>query len=286
MDNYEKILEGAGPELLVPVIPLIDSNDFPFMEAVSRGEIPTPDNTYLNDVSDNDEPMEYTELIEHSAFVGEYPFNTIIDGITEQFKNYIGTEDSTNYVDIFYNQLHSSYDIGNDDEEEHPMEIKSVLDQIKSEFTTRLTALFEQRLAITMDDRMSEDDIEYTIRRLYEFFILKAKDNFKRVITKDISSKIKTVISDDREFYNTIDQLLRYYSPLIIAITPMQFLRLAGDETIVEMFDSGQVIGNFLKKYATKLYQYEDFKVEIISNIVMVHDVKEEILNGSADANK
>ena len=283
MNIYEKILAGAGPEILAGPPP-IDSNDFPFTEAVNRGDISPLDPFSLDDLSENDEPMEYTELIMNSAFIGTYPIDTILESITEQFKDYIGTEDRTNYVDIFYRQLHESYKVADDEEEGHPVEIKDVLEWVYGRFVDTMQSLIEQRLGLSIDEQITDEEtLEYIFKRVYEFFILNARNNFKRVISKDINSKIATVIEDDKTFIETIESMLRYYSPLMIALEPIEFLKLAGDERMEEIFRSGQILGNFLTKYSAKLYQYDDFKADIISNIIMVHDLKEEIEGGRHD---
>ena len=39
------------------------------------------------------------------------------------------------------------------------------------------------------------------------------------------------------------------------------------DEDMIDLFESNKVIGNFLRKYSPKLYQNEEFKIDIINNI-------------------
>lgn len=254
-------------------------------EAGENGMIGDIETTGMNDISSSDEPVDYSEIIEREAFLGEVPFDNIIDGIKEQFSNYIGTEDKTNYVDIFYEQIHASYNaVNNDVEEEHPAEIREALDKLLGQFVSTMKELFEQRLTISITglegEEVDQDEIEFELRRLYEFFIIDAKSNFKTVISRDINSKIKTVIADDRKYYSTIREMLKGYSPLVTAIGPMEFLRYSGNQDVLDMFENGNVSGNFLRKYSPKLYQFEEFEVELISHITMVQEVKEEILNG------
>ena len=236
------------------------------------------------DSSINDQPTDFMELIRERAFLGDTPFDSICEGIRKQFENYINMEDQTNYVDIFYQQLALSYDVVNNDEsEEHPNEIRDVLDSFYQAFMDIMQSLFSTRLTITIPDLEAEsidrEDLEFIIRRLYEFFILGAKNNFKVVIATDINPKLKDIGDDDNEYFRRLNELMENYSPLILTITPMDFIRYRGDQEIYDLFDNNRVVGNFLRKYSPKLYQNEDFRVELINYITMVAHFKQDIID-------
>ena len=240
----------------------------------------------LDNLSDNDDfngIIAYGETIAESAFIAEMPFKEIINGLVEQFRDYINIEDTTNYVDIFYNQFNNSIKaVMNNDEEDHPQEILEVLDNMKSKFIETIFDLFETRLTITIitvDDPLTEEDeCEYVIRLLYEYFILNAKDNFKAVIAKNMIPNIGIINKDD-EYYERIDKLLNDYDPLIRCITPTEFIQYTKNNEILELFENGQVAGNFLRKYSAKLYQNEEFKIDIITNITTIQNLKEDMFN-------
>lgn len=240
---------------------------------------------------DREEIIDYSELIVESAFIGEMPFAEILKGIKDQFVDYINMEDTTNYVDIFYTQLDASFDsVNSDDEEEHPMEIKAALNKIKDIFVDTIFRLFNTRLTINItvvDDLVTEEDeVEGVIRKLYEYFILGARDNFLRVISKDIIPKIGIIPNDqDSRYFETVDTLLSDYDPLVTCITPTEFIDYTGDEIIQELYEDGRVSGNFLRKYSAKLYQNEEFKIDIINEITILQDLKEDILHGEQTAN-
>lgn len=242
------------------------------------------ENTPIDELSLADQTIDYTDMIAESAFIGDIPYDTIKEVITEQFNDYINMDDETNYVDLFYEQLYTSYEkVRSDDSEEHPMEIIDALDKIKEDFIEMMTDLFDQRLTIhlSIDDKLtSDDDIEYVIRRLYEFFILDAKNNFKVVIAKDMIPKLKN-IEDDREYFNKVRSELSNYSPLIICMGADKFLSYKGDEEVQEIFNDGKATGNFLRKYSAKLYQNEEFEVEIINYITLLNDFRKEITDGT-----
>lgn len=226
-----------------------------------------------------EEVHDLSDLLEQSAYVGEYPFDTIMEGINTQFEDYINMEDTTNYVDIFYNQWNDSKQIteeGPDDTEE----IMNVLNQMKDKFVSKLTQLFEEVLTITImavdDETTEEDEVEIVMRQIYEFFILGAKNNFMTVISTDLAGRLP-VTMDDNQHYRLIDELLVEYSPLIRCMTPTKFIAITGQVQITELYEEGQIAGNFLRKYTCKLYQNDEFKVELISQITIHQDLKKEI---------
>lgn len=244
-----------------------------------------------NDTNDQEEIIDYSELIAESAFLGEMPFVEIIKGINEQFEDYINIEDATNYVDIFYNQLDNSFDaLNNDQGEEHPMEIREALNKIKDTFVDTIFELFENRLTIyvsVVDDvTTEEDEVEIVIRKIYEYFILGARDNFRAVITKDAIPKIGMIPNNqDDVYFKTVERVLTEYDPLVTCITPTEFIDYTGDEIIQELYEDGKISGNFLRKYSAKLYQNDEFKIDVINEIVMLQNLKEDILHGEQTAN-
>jgi hypothetical protein len=236
------------------------------------------ENSPINDSADNT-AVSFSELIRERAFLGEVPSEPIFDGIRRQFEDYINLEDQTNYVDVFYTQLALSYDrVNSDDSEEYPNEIREALDKLHQQFVDLMQEQLQMRLTLGLFDLESgvvhREDLEFILRRLYEFFILGAKHNFKTVIAADVLRNIGEVTEDD--FIPQIGELMEAYNPLIGSIDPMEFLQLRGDEEIFELFDNGRVNGNFLRKYTPKLYQNDEFTVEIINHITMLYRFKEE----------
>lgn len=226
--------------------------------------------------------IQYAHLIEEHAFLGQYPFNVILEGIQKQFEDYINMDDTNNYVDIFFNQLHASYNkVKMNDGEEHPTEIREVLDNIYKRFIDNIHLLFHDRLTLSIipieEGNITDPDVEFIIRRLYEFFILSAKTNFKVVIATDVNALIKDIGDNDDEYFRVLQGAMDRYSPLVTSVTPTQFLQCRGDQEVYDLFENGRVTGNFLRKYSPKLYQNEDFEVELVNYITMVHQFKQDI---------
>ena len=235
-------------------------------------------------ISESESTVQYTHLIEESAFIGIYPFTVITEGLQKQFEDYINIEDTTNYVDVFFTQLRDSYlAIVENDGEEHPVEKREVLDKLYKKFIASISGLFNTRLTISFahveDETIDDPDLEFIIRRLYEFFILGAKNNFKVAIATDALTLLKGIGDDDKAFFQTLQGAMDRYSPLITSITPTQFLQYRGDQEVFDLFENGQVTGNFLRKYTPKLYQNEDFQVELVNYITMVHQFKQDVIS-------
>lgn len=247
---------------------------------------------FLENVQEDVSPLDHEELIENTVFLGEYPFDIILEGIQNQFSNYMNLEDKTNYVDIFYNQLHKSYneiDLNDEDFDvmDDPEECKKILERFYDQFISKIRDLFNVRLAISIADLEDEEpdgpDVEYIVRRLYEFFILGAEINFKVVIGSDVEGKIKDISTDEREYFKTLNQLLEIYNPILTTISPTQFLQYRGEREIYDLFENGRVTGNFLRKYTPKLYQNEGFKIDLINYITSIHQFHKTIENSWKD---
>lgn len=240
-----------------------------------------------------EEVIDQNSIAKSVAFVGDYPYDMIKEGLKYQFSNYMNLEDTNNYVDIFYDELENSYAIINDENAELVIDdrelLLSVLDEIHNDFVSFVSKLFNDTMTITFRE-LNEESIDYNEIKddysfLYDFFIINAKDNFKKVISSDILSRIKgMVFSNDNEFYAKINELLSLYNPLITGISPEVFLTLAENDDVKSLFDNGDFLGNFLRRYSPKIYQNEDFKIELIVNVTMLYDLRREYWHGTGES--
>lgn len=259
----EIIRNGLGPAIV-------------FTEATNNKV--SEENNYIDESSLADQPVDYTEYISDGVFVGEYPLDVIIEGLTNQFSNYIATDDRTDYVDIFYNQYKASLDLI--EEQDFPDDAKDALEGFLNKFLATMQNLFYTKLTLTIMDLEGEEvdhnSIEDTIRLLYDFFILKARTNFKTAILKSCYREVDLSL-EDRLLYPRIREILSNYSPVIMVIGPMEFIRLCNNsEDVYSLFDSGRVVGNFLRKYSPRLYQNEEFECELIAYITSVVELNKE----------
>lgn len=242
-----------------------------------------------------DEPIDYMQFIEANAFIGDTPYGVIKESITTQFEDYINLEDTTNYVELFYQQIHASYAAIDDEEEIHKDEVREIVDSIQADFVTFMKGLFERRLAIALMDIESEtldyDNIEFAVSIVYDFFILHARNNFINVIYRDIKTKIKSLVDNedvsDKVYFDTINEMLKEYSPLVLAVTPMHFIQLSeytqADE-LIDLFSDGRISGNFLRRYSPKLYANEELEVDIINHITMAQQLRRDLTDGDSAA--
>jgi len=74
-------------------------------------------------------------------------------------------------------------------------------------------------------------------------------------------------IQDDKEYFTKVNELIDSFNPLFTSIGPIEFLKYSKDEDMLDLVESNKVIGNFLRKYSPKLYQNDEFKIDIINNI-------------------
>jgi hypothetical protein len=232
---------------------------------------------------ENDQITDFSEIIEERSFLGEYPIHVIFENIQKQFEDYINTGDDNNYVDIFYNQLALSFEkIEIDESESHPEEIRDVLYTRYHQFAEFIQLQCKTHLLITFPDtdNMHSDDLEFMIRRVYEFFILRAKNNFKVAISNDVISRIQDKNIPQDELFHELQEMINDYSPLINSINCIQFMQSIGDKEMCEMFESGQFNGNFLKKYSPRFYQNDDFVVEVVNYITSTLSGKVNIEEG------
>ena len=86
--------------------------------------------------------------------------------------------------------------------------------------------LFRNRLTLTIASVEAEDydqdELEFIIRKLYEFFILGARSNFMNVIASDIvKNRLVTPIENHRDYLKAIKGYMSVYSPLITTFGPI-----------------------------------------------------------------
>lgn len=227
--------------------------------------------------------VDHSVLVKNVAMIGEYPYEELVETIQTQFEDYITIEDTTNCVDILFTQLKNSYEYYElNEKEEYPEDYKQSLDNIYENFIALMQRLFGLRLLISIpmldNDNIYHPSVEVIIRKLYEFFILNARENFAYVITKELLKKTSSTITLDA-FYDMLDD----YSPFIKTISAEDFLKLAGDSEIVTMFDDNSFTGNFLRKYTPKLYQNHDLCVDIVSRINTERKMLEELEGGTTN---
>lgn len=238
--------------------------------------------------------LEYTKELAIESFRGEYPLNVIYEGIEKQFQDYINNEDETSYVDIFCQQWTDSMkylDDTADDNSDDVQFMKDYLNDTLDNFYQKLEELFEQRLAISIpaieeDSGADNDDVMPMLIQIYEFFVLHAKDNFKKVIAKDAVARLYELKNENPEVLNTeesisdtLSSLVSDYSPLITTIEPIRFLELCGNEEIMEYFQNGVFTGNFLRKYSPKFYRNELFQISVTAEATLIYQLREEVFN-------
>ena len=221
---------------------------------------------------------DFSELIQESSFLGTLPFEAILEGINEQFCDYINLKDRTNYVAEFFRQMESSQDaIEASSDEESLDDFRQALDVKYRSFIGTIQFLFKSRLTITLDmieqGNIYLEEVQPTVQKLYVYFILGARDNFKIVLSKDLLHQF----NNKEVSMQMLESKLDDYSPLLKTITPEQFLVMRGEYEVQSMFADNVFCGNFLRKYTPKLYQNTDLCAEIIQYTSTISKFKTEL---------
>ena len=229
----------------------------------------------------------WMQRLREETFLGHYTISALKEAITAQFEDYINLEDETDYVDLFYQQMDFSMKVLRD-QETHLQERREILNEILEDFVDFMAQLLEQRLSITIrvleDNDPDRGEAEYYIRKLYEFFILHAKDNFKSAVVSDIIGSLQIKADQEDLIYEILKDLIAGYSPIITTMTPVQFLQYCNASEILEFYREGDVIGNFLRKYSMKLYQNDIYEAQLINEIILAMDVKDMVATPVAPA--
>ena len=72
--------------------------------------------------------------------------------------------------------------------------------------------------------------------------------------------------------------MLEGYSPIVVDISPIMFLKYIGNDELLSLYEDERLItGNFLRKYSPRLDQNTEFEIELVSNITLTKDVKEDL---------
>ena len=227
---------------------------------------------------DDDKPIDRSDIIQDRAFRGDFSYDAIKEAIINQTNDYMNIEDTNDYISIFFTQYHQSCDfVLNDELDEYKDDAIEYLNNLKTNFEDFMTGLFEKRLNIFInDERLDEYGYEWLLGRLYHFFFIEARDNFKTCISLDVVNRMTNHAElSDKEYFDTIQDLMSLYTPLL-TMTPTEFLKYRGDDDITDLFENGVVSGNFLIKYSPKLYANDEFQVELINHIVMIQTMEED----------
>lgn len=240
---------------------------------------------YVPDNNPDDGVVDTVQLARDVVFVGD--FDDITASIIHQFENYISTEDRTNYIDIFIEDLNESYRRLNDGEIDIDYDdATEALDIMFQEFIGIVRSLISRRLALGINDNgenlYSDAEIVEILNRVYEYFILRAPHNFKVAIANDVERTIgprpKTT-EPDVSYFNRVIMAMGNYSPLITSITPEDFLKFTADPETIRLFEECVVVGNFMEKYTPKLYENELFTIELINYITSKALFEEDLEN-------
>lgn len=217
--------------------------------------------------------MTFNYLLEDTIFFGDYPLIDLEDRIKTQFETIIALEDDTNFFQIALNSFRYSLEVINVEFDEYTLERREILTSKYYQFINFMIELIEEKLTISIPDYESgmllKDEIEYVIDQIYKFFVLKGRKNFKKVIATQIGRQLKPFENDPTTYLEKAQEIIQDYFGIITKIDCEQFLAILKADEIWELYETGVIVGNFLRKYSARLYRHHDFIVEILNQIMI-----------------
>lgn len=217
--------------------------------------------------------MTYNYLLEDTVLFCDYPLLDLEKRIEEQFTNLIDMEDDSNYFQIAMEAFQYSFEVINVEFDEYTVERKEILRNKYFQFMNFMVDLIDRKLTIGIPDYetgiLSRQEIEYIIDKIYRFFILNARKNFKKVITFDLSHHLKQYENNPTEYLEKAQELIQNYYAIITTIDCETFLKILKETEIFDLYESGIINGNFLRLYSARLYRHPDFVVEILNQLMI-----------------
>ena len=138
--------------------------------------------------------MTYNFLLEDTVFFCDYPLLDLEQRIEEQFTNLIDMEDDTNFFQIALNGFKYSLEVIEVEFDEYTLERREILRNKYQQFINFMVDLIERKLTISIPDYetalLSRQEVEFLIEKIYHFFVLKGRKNFKKVIAKQLEKDL------------------------------------------------------------------------------------------------
>lgn len=224
--------------------------------------------------------MTFNYLLQDTVFFGDYPLEDLKLRIKEQFENYISMEDDSNFFEIALNSFQYSLEVIEVEFDEYTLERKELLSNMYLDFINYIINLIEEHLTVSIPDYetglLSRAEAEYIINEVYKYFILKARKNFKKVITNELKGQLKSLEDNATKYLEKAQEIILNYGGIITQVSLPQFLQITKAEQIYELYENGQIIGNFLRRYSPRLYKHPDYLVEILNQLMIQLYFKDE----------
>ena len=224
--------------------------------------------------------MTFNYLLQDTVFFGYYPIDDLKLRIKEQFENYITMEDDTNFFEIALNSFQYSLEVINVEFDEYTLERKELISNMYLDFINYIIELIETNLTISIPNYelglLTRTETEYILNEIYKYFILKARKNFKKVITAELKGQLESLEQNPTKYLEKAQEIIMNYGGLISQVDIEQFLQITKAETIYDLYDSGEIIGNFLRRYSPRLYRHPDYLVEILNQLMIQLYFKDE----------
>lgn len=234
--------------------------------------------------------VQRMDVAKQNAFRGDYPFEDILEELSNQFSNYIQLDasDRTNYVSIFFHQLKNSMQDITEEDGDLMDEQMEYLDIIYNHFIDTISELFQRRLSISLnflETNPYHPDTYEILDTLYEFFILNARNNFKQYFTQKSLIAMKRQKPKNEEVVTTIYHILDDMDhSLAMDCMVDEFIQLTANKpmanTINDYFEENMISGNFLTRYSARFYQNTDLFADIADDVISMYMYQKEKEHG------
>ena len=217
--------------------------------------------------------VSFQDALRSTVFFSDFDLDVIEEFIEDQFSNYIKAEDTTNYFEDTIQSFRYSEEVIEVEFDEYTQERREVLTEMYEEFIDFMIRLIEKKLKISIPgyetEELQKEDLEYIIDEIYKFFILNARKNFRTFITNSVIEELSDeTTKDPATYFNLVDNSIQNYFS-ILPVTCEEFLLALKQDQLMELYENGQIAGNFLRKYSPRLYNHDDFLTDILTQIMI-----------------
>lgn len=234
---------------------------------------------FMDEYDEENEPISLQDLLRDESFESAFRPEELKELIANQFDNYISLDDHVNYFQEFIVSFKVSIEKLNLEMDEYIQERTEILDEIYIDFICFMIELIERNLGISIPEfetgTMSDPDTEYLIDEIYKTFILDGRKNLMKVIATDIIKQLKSH-KDPEQAAEIAKEIINDYSDKITSISVEEFLIEIGKDNLAELYEDGILAGNFFRRFSPHFDNNEDFKSEIINQIIILLYYKDE----------
>ena len=220
-----------------------------------------------------DDSMSFDQVLVDTVFNSPFSPDQFKNLISNQFDNYISTDNRINYFQEFLTAYKVSKEIIELEIDEYTDLRTEILNEIYKDFIDFMVQQIQDHFTISIPyyelGMLGSADTDYIIDELYKTFVLDARKNLTKAIVSDLLSQVTHYKNPD-DAVPVIKDILNDYANKITSISCEDFLMSIGKDNIVDLYDMGTIAGNFFRKFSPHFDSNEDLKIEILNQAIIV----------------